>query len=191
MSKVIADLSMSLDGFIAEPNVSVEVPMGEGGERLHEWLSEGGVDAEIARELSETAGATVVGRRMFDVGVGEWEDTPYPVPCFVLTHEQREELTMKSGTFTFVTAGIESVLEQAKEAPGEKDVIVMGGANIVQQFLRAGLVDEMSLHLVPVLLGDGVRLFDGIGNELIELESTRVIDSPEVTHISYRIVKED
>jgi dihydrofolate reductase len=191
MSKVIADLSMSLDGFIAEPNVSVEVPMGEGGERLHEWLSEGGVDAEIARELSETAGATVVGRRMFDVGVGEWEDTPYPVPCFVLTHEQREELTMKSGTFTFVTDGIESALEQAKEAPGEKDVIVMGGANIVQQFLRAGLVDEMSLHLVPVLLGDGVRLFDGIGNELIELESTRVIDSPEVTHISYRIVKED
>jgi dihydrofolate reductase len=149
------------------------------------------VDAEIARELSETAGATVVGRRMFDVGVGEWEDTPYPVPCFVLTHEQREELTMKSGTFTFVTDGIESALEQAKEAAGEKDVIVMGGANIVQQFLRAGLVDEMSLHLVPVLLGDGVRLFDGIGNELIELESTRVIDSPEVTHISYRIVKED
>ena len=191
MSKVIADLSMSLDGFIAEPNVSVEVPMGEGGERLHEWLSEGGVDAEIARELSETAGATVVGRRMFDVGVGEWEDTPYPVPCFVLTHEQREELTMKSGTFTFVTDGIESALEQAKEAPGEKDVIVMGGANIVQQFLRAGLVDEMSLHLIPVLLGDGVRLFDGIGNELIELESTRVIDSPRVTHISYRIVKED
>jgi dihydrofolate reductase len=191
MSKVIADLSMSLDGFIAEPNVSVEVPMSEGGERLHEWLSEGGVDAEIARELSETAGATVVGRRMFDVGVGEWEDTPYPVPCFVLTHEQREELTMKSGTFTFVTDGIESALEQAKEAAGEKDVIVMGGANIVQQFLRAGLVDEMSLHLVPVLLGDGVRLFDGIGNELIELESTRVIDSPEVTHISYRIVKED
>jgi dihydrofolate reductase len=191
MSKVIADLSMSLDGFIAEPNVSVEVPMGEGGERLHEWLSEGGVDAEIARELSETAGATVVGRRMFDVGVEEWEDTPYPVPCFVLTHEQREELTMKSGTFTFVTDGIESALEQAKEAAGEKDVIVMGGANIVQQFLRAGLVDEMSLHLVPVLLGDGVRLFDGIGNELIELESTRVIDSPGVTHISYRIVKED
>jgi dihydrofolate reductase len=191
MSKVIADLSMSLDGFIAGPNVSVEVPMGEGGERLHEWLSEGGVDAEIARELSETAGATVVGRRMFDVGVGEWEDTPYPVPCFVLTHEQREELTMKSGTFTFVTDGIESALEQAKEAAGEKDVIVMGGANIVQQFLRAGLVDEMSLHLVPVLLGDGVRLFDGIGNELIELESTRVIDSPGVTHISYRIVKED
>jgi dihydrofolate reductase len=111
MSKVIADLSISLDGFIAGPDVSVEVPMGEGGERLHEWLSASGVDAEIAWELSETAGATVVGRRMFDVGVGE--DTPYPAPCFVLTHEQREELAMKSGTFTFVTDGIESALEQA------------------------------------------------------------------------------
>jgi dihydrofolate reductase len=191
MSRVIADVSMSLDGFIAGPNVGVEVPMGEGGEILHDWLSASGVDAEIARELSETAGATVVGRRMFDVGVGEWKDTPYPAPCFVLTHEDREELVMKSGTFTFVTDGIKSALEQAKEAAGEKDVIVMGGANIIQQFLEAGLVDETSIHLVPVLLGDGVRLFEHVGKEHIELESTRVIESPGITHLRYRVVKED
>jgi len=128
---------------------------------------------------------------MFDVGVGSWEDTLYPVPCFVLTHEDREELVMESGAFTFVTDGIESALRQSREAAGEKDIIVMGGANIVQQFLRAGLVDEMSIHLVPMLLGGGIRLFDHIGKEHIELESTRVIDSPSVTHLGYRVGKEN
>ncbi|MGH3089088.1 MAG: dihydrofolate reductase family protein [Rubrobacteraceae bacterium] len=163
MSKVITDVSMSLDGFVAGPAVSVEAPMGEGGEKL----------------------------RMFDVGVGTWEDTPYPAPCFVITHEEREDIAMKSGTFTFAADGIESALRQAKATAGEKDVIVMGGADIIRQFLEAGLVDEMSIHLVPVLLGDGIRLFDRAGKERIELENTRVVESPKAAHFVYRIKKED
>ena len=164
MGKVTLDMSLSLDGFIAGPHVGVERPMGEGGERLHEWLfntSASEVDAEVEREMSATTGAVVLGRRTFDVGVGLWGDVPFPVPCFVLTHEDREEIVKKSGTFTFVTDGIESALRQARAAAGEKDVRLMG-ANIAQQFLRAGLLDEIQINLVPVLLGDGIRLFDNL-----------------------------
>lgn len=191
MGKVMLDMSMSLDGFIAGPNVGVELPMGEGGERLHEWLfntAASEVDAEVAQEMLATTGAVVLGRRTFEVGVGEWGDTPFPVPCFVLTHEAREELVKKSGTFTFVTTGIESALEKAKAAAGEKNIRLMG-ADIAQQFLKAGLLDEIQLNLVPVLLGDGIRLFEHIGTEQIELESTRVIESPGVTHLKFRVVK--
>jgi len=191
MGKVTLAMSMSLDGFIAGPNVGVERPMGEGGERLHKWLfntSTSEVDAEVGREMSATTGAVVLGRRTFDVGVRLWGDVPFPVPCFVLTHEAREERVEKSGTFTFVTDGLESALQRARAAAGEKDVRLMG-ANIVQQFLRAGLLDEIQINLVPVLLGEGIRLFEHIGTEHIELERTRVIESPGVTHIRFRVVK--
>lgn len=191
MGKVTLDMSMSLDGFIAGLNVGVDLPMGEGGLRLHDWLfntSASEVDAEVEREMSATTGAVVLGRRTFDVGVGPWGDVPFPVPCFVLTHEDREQIVKKSGTFTFVTDGIESALQRAKVAAGGKDVRLMG-ADIAQQFLRAGLLDEIQINLVPVLLGDGVRLFDPIGAERIELESTRVIQSPGVTHLKFRVVK--
>jgi dihydrofolate reductase len=193
MGKVTLDMSMSLDGFIAGPNVGIEWSMGEGGERLHKWLfntSASEVDAEVEREMSTTTGAVLLGRRTFDVGVGEWGDVPFPVPCFVLTHEERGKVVKKSGTFTFITDGTESALQQARLAADEKDVRLIG-ANIAQQFLRAGLLDEIQINLLPVLLGDGIRLFDQIGTEHIELENTRVIDSTGVTHIRFRVVKQD
>jgi len=193
MEKVILDMSMSLDGLIAGPNVDIERPMGEGGERLHKWLfntAASKANADVEQEMFATTGAVVLGRRTFDVGVGQWGDVPFPVPCFVLTHEDQEEIVKKSGTFTFVTDGIESALQRARAAAGEKDVRLMG-ANIAQQFITAGLLDEIQINLVPVLLGDGVRLFDHLGTEQIELESTRVVDSIGVTHLKFRVVKPD
>jgi dihydrofolate reductase len=192
MGRVVLTFSMSLDGFIAGPDVRVGQPMGAGGERLHEWLlsekaAAHGVDAEMGRELLATAGAVVLGKRTFDVGVELWGDTPYPVPSFVLTQEAREELVMKSARFTFVNDGIESALRQARAAAGEKDIIVMG-ADVAQQALKAGLVDEMFLQLVPVLLGAGRRLFDHLDVGPIELVRTRVAESPTVTHLRFRVV---
>ena len=190
MGKLLLTFTMSLDGFIAGPDVGVEQPMGKGGERLHEWMfndsAERGVDPEMANEMLDAAGAVILGRRTFDVGLGPWGDTPYPVPCFVLTHRRREDLAMKSGTFTFVDDGIVSALDQAKAAAGEKDIIVMG-ANAAQQYLRAGLADEIVLQLAPVLLGAGTRLFDNIGAEHIELTRTRMIGSPFVTHLKFSV----
>jgi dihydrofolate reductase len=131
-----------------------------------------------------------MGRRMFDLGEGPWGDEPpFHVPVFVLTNRPRETVDKQGGTtFTFVTDGIESALEQASAVAGDKDVSIAGGANVVQQYLRAALVDEIQVHVAPLLLGDGTRLLDGIGRQL-ELETTRVIDSPGVTHLKYRVVK--
>jgi dihydrofolate reductase len=198
MGKVVTGLSMSLYGFIAGPNDSVE--------RLHQWMYDlaswrerhgltGGntdTDAEVLEESFKNTGAVVVGRRMFDLANGWGDNPPFHMPVFVITHDAKEKVVKEGGTtFTFVTGGIESALEQAKAAAGDKDVSVAGGANIIQQYLSAGLLDEIQIHLVPVLLGDGRRLFDHIGAEQIELEITRVIESPEVTHIKFRVVKED
>lgn len=203
--KVTSDMSMSLDGFITGPNDGVELPLGQGGERLHQWLYDlaswrdrhgltGGQtnrEAEVLDEPFRTTGTAVMGRRMFAVGEGPWgDDPPFHMPVFVLTHESREPVIKEGGTtFTFVTDGIESALEQAKAAAGDRDVSVAGGANVIQQYLKAGLLDEIQIHLVPVLLGEGIRLFDRMGRRPIELESTRVIESPEVTHLRYRVVK--
>lgn len=197
MGKVTFDTSISLDGFTTGPN--------DGVERLHEWLyglaswrqrhgRAGGTtdrDAEVLEESFKDAGAILMGKRMFDVGEGPWgDDPPFHMPVFVLTHEGRERVTKEGGTtFTFVSDGIESALEQAKAAAGDKDVSVAGGANIAQQYLKARLLDEMQIHLVPVLLGDGVRLFDDLGAGQVELEATRVIESPGVTHLRFRVVK--
>ena len=192
MGKVTLNMSMSLDGFIAGPNVDVELPMGKGGLRLHDWLfnsSTSEVDAAVEREIFAATGAVILGRRTFDVGVQEWRDTPFPVPCFVLTHRPRAVLVKKSGTFTFVSDGIESALQQAQAVAAEKNISLMG-ADVAQQFLKAGLLDEIQINLVPVLLGDGVRLFDHLDIEPMELEKTRVLDSPAVTHLSLRVVKE-
>ena len=192
MGKVVLSASMSLDGFSAGPSVGTEHPMGEGGERLHEWLfdesHDGKPDAELAREMSDGIGAVVVGRRTFDVGVDPWGDVPYPVPCFMLTHEPRDDMAMKSGTFTFVSDGILSALRLAQDAAGERDVLLMGGS-VGQQFLDAGLVDEIRIQLVPVLLGGGTRLFDHLGPDHIELERTASVDSPHVTHLWFRVAK--
>lgn len=203
MGIVLLNMSVSLDGFNAGPDIDVDRPMGEGGERLHDWLfhedsdravaaggsSPSGMDVEVARELSAATGAVVIGRRTFDLGVRLWADTPYPVPCIVLTHEARPRLVMKSAAFTFVTDGIESALQQAQAAAGDKTVLLMGGADIAQQYVRAGLVDEIQIQLVPVLFGAGTRLFDHLGPHHIELERIRTSESPHVTHLRFRVVR--
>lgn len=162
MTKVVLDMSMSLDGFIAGSNVGKEHPMGVNGENLHTWIfstPKDKVDADVEREMFAKTGAVILGNRTFEVGVDLWGDVPFPAPSFVLTHKRRETLVKKSGSFTFITDGIENALQQAKAAAGGKDVRLMG-ADVAQQFLGAGLVDEIQINHVPILLGDGVRLFD-------------------------------
>jgi dihydrofolate reductase len=215
MARLTLDISMSLDGFIAGPNRTVEQPLGDGGERLHEWIfglasfrerhgrsgGERNADDEVVRETLDTAGAVLMGRRMFSGGEGPWEDDPvadgwwgddppFRVPVFVLTHHARETVAKQGGTsFIFVTDGLESALAQAREAAGDKDVSVAGGASLVQQCIEAGLLNEMQIHLVPVFLGGGVRLFDQLGDTRRDLEVERAIHSPAVTHVKYRLPK--
>lgn len=191
MTKVVLPFSMSLDGFVAGPDAGVDQPMGRGGERLHDWLfkSSSEIDADKAREFSQRVGATIVGRRTFDAGIGPWEDTPYPAASFVLTHEMRQPLAMKSGVFTFVNDGIESALRQAREAAGGKDIVVMG-ADVARQYAAAGLADEIVIQLVPVLLGAGARLFEHLTDEAIELDQIAAVESPSVTHLRYAVTKD-
>lgn len=204
MGNVVVDITTSLDGFIAGPNDGPEVPLGEGGERLHQWVYdlaswrephglEGGKtnrDSEVLDEALSTTGAVVVGRRMFDNAKGWGDNPPFHKPVFVLTHEAREPEAKEGGTtFTFVTDGIESALDQARAAAGDKDVSVGGGANTIQQCLTAGLLDEIQIHIAPMLLGGGIRLFEHLGTQQIDFEPTRVIESPAVTHLRFRVVK--
>jgi dihydrofolate reductase len=216
MAKLILDISMSLDGFVAGPNQTLDDPLGKGGEQLHEWAfatkvfrerhgqsgGEDNADSKVMAETLRSTGATLMGRRMFSGGEGPWDkdpnagawwgdDPPFHHPVFVLTHHPREPVTKEGGTtFTFVTDGIESALEQALAAAGGKDVAIGGGADVAQQYLAAGLLDELHIHVAPVLLGGGVRLFgDDLGPEAPALESTRVIESPAVTHLTYRVLK--
>jgi dihydrofolate reductase len=215
MSNVTVEITISLDGFVAGPNQTLEEPLGAGGGDLHQWAfaaaawreahglsgGERNTDSDVIEEALERTGATIMGRRMFSGGAGPWEDDPNPDawwgdeppfghPVFVLTHHAREPVTKQGGTtFTFVTGGIEAALERARAAAGDRDVAVAGGASAVQQYLAAGLLDELQLHVVPLLLGDGVRLFDNLGTDPPELEQTRVIASPTVIHLRYRVVK--
>jgi dihydrofolate reductase len=204
MSKVTAEMSVSLDGFVAGPDDGVDNPLGDGGEKLHEWVvrlrswreahghegGEGGPDDERFAVSVAATGAIVMGRRMFDHGEGPWgEDPPFHKPVFVLTHRPREPLAKKGDTtFTFVDEGIESALAQARVAAGDKDVAVAGG-QAIQQFIAAGLLDELEIHLIPVLLGGGVGLFDFDPStaERVTLESIHTIDSPGVTHLRFRV----
>jgi len=212
MTQVRLHISMSLDGFVAGPNQSLDNPLGEGGEQLHDWVvplaawrqshgEEGGevnASSDVVEESRQNLGATVMGRNMFGGGTGPWgddpwngwwgNDPPFHTPVFVLTHHAREPLAMQGGTtFTFVTDGIESALDQARQAAGGKDVLVAGGANIAQQSLAAGLVDEMQLHVVPILLGGGARLLDNVSGSGLGLDLVRVVDAPGVTHLKYRV----
>jgi dihydrofolate reductase len=213
MSKLRSTMAMSLDGFVAGPDQSVENPLGVGGERLHEWMiplavfremhgedaGGGEVNASTAviRGWWENVGAVVMGRNMFGGGPGPWredwqgwwgENPPYHVPVFVITHHSREPLHMQGGTtFHFVTEGIEAALKLATEAAGGQDVWLTGGASVIQQYLRAGLVDEIEISLAPVLLGEGERLFADLDGSEIELEQVRAVEAPGVTHISYRV----
>jgi dihydrofolate reductase len=213
MGKLILDISMSLDGFIAGPNQTLEHPLGEGGGRLHEWAfatksfrelhgrsgGEANVDSQLVEESLRNIAATVMGRRMFSGGEGAWaedpnadgwwgEDPPFHHPVFVLTQHAREPVIKQGGTtFTFVTDGIQAALEQAQTAAGGRDVAIGGGANVAQQYLKAGLLDRLQIHLVPVLLGGGVHLFEEHRLQAPgELQCTSVIRSPTgVAHLTY------
>ena len=201
MTSVICQLSVSLDGFVAGRDQSVEEPLGVDGERLHDWAFAGEAgparDADIAARYGEGVGAYVMGRKMFgpphrdsDPDWRGWwgEDPPYHVPVFVLTHHAREPVPMEGGTvFHFVTGGIESALNQAREAAGSANVQISGGASTARQYLKAGLVDELYLHVAPVVLGGGERLWDGL--EGIRFEPYDVVASPAVTHIWYRVLR--
>jgi dihydrofolate reductase len=213
MTKLRCDISISADGFVAGPNQSDESPLGEGGERLHDWVvslaawreaheKEGGEVNESSRiieEARENVGAAVMGRNMFgppaggDWGDEQWngwwgEDPPYHYDVFVVTHHTRGPVEMKGGTtFHFVTEGIERALERAKESAGGQDVMLWGGADVINQYLAAGLLDELELHIVPVLLGGGARLFDNLGGAAIKLEQLRAVEAPGVTHVKYRV----
>jgi dihydrofolate reductase len=211
MSLVTCQISISLDGFVAGPNQSLENPIGEGGMRLHQWLFEtaswrehqgleGGArnaDSEVFAGLVRNIGAYIMGRKMFGGGDGPWneawtgwwgDEPPYHTPVFVLTHHPRKPLSMQGGTtFNFVTDGIASALGQARSAAGNKDVSIAGGAQAVRQYLAAGMLDELYLHVVPVILGAGERLLEGVGDP--KLEPVKVIASPAVTHIKYRIIR--
>ena len=204
MGKVATGLSMSLDGFIAGPNDGPEAPLGEGGERLFAWYSSGDTEyrlpgtemvfkvspqsAELLREVDRTVGAFVTGRRTFDITNGWGGRPPLGVPTFVVTHMVPQEWVYDGSPFRFVTDGVESAVEQAKAVAAGQDVAV-GAASITQQAIKAGRLDEIHIHLVPVLLGAGIRLFDHLGAAPIDLECTRVIEAPGVTHLRYRIVK--
>jgi dihydrofolate reductase len=215
MQRFFLDISMSLDGYVAGPNATLEEPLGEGGERLHDWAlrlaswrephglegGETGPDDDLVQARLARVGAGIMGRRMFSGGEGPWEDDPnadawwgdnppFHVPVFVLTHHPRESVVKEGGTtFHFVTDGIESALEQARTAAGEKDVALDGGASVAQQYLRTGLLDELHIHVAPILLGGGVSLFGELGAGAPGLKLTRVVESPLVTHLSYEVVR--
>ncbi|HMJ73540.1 MAG TPA: dihydrofolate reductase family protein [Solirubrobacterales bacterium] len=211
MSKLRFEISISLDGYVAGPNQSEENPLGEGGEQLHEWVfplaawrephgREGGevnASSPLVEEAQSGVGAVIMGRGMFGGGPGPWgedpwqgwwgEEPPFGTPVFVLTHHEREPLTLGGTTFSFVTDGIESALDQAKEAAGELDVHIGGGAEVARQYLSAGLIDQMQLNVVPLLLGDGARLFEEGAAGGRELEQILVVEAPGVTHLRYRV----
>src|SRR5215218_195093 len=210
MSSVRVHITVSADGCVAGPNQSEENPLGEGGGSLHDWAfalrafrephGMEGVEVNASNAVVEEAlanvGAEIMGRGKFGGGPGPWGDAPWPgwwgedppfhMPVFVLTHHERERLTLSDTTFTFVTDGIESALEQARQAAAGKDVTVGGGADVTNQYLTAGLVDELELHIVPLVLGGGARLFEGIAPNLT-LEQGRAVEAPGVTHLKYRL----
>ena len=189
MSRVVLDVSMSLDGFTAGPNVRDEEPMGDGGERLHEWVAgdgpDGAIDIGVRQELDAMVGATLIGRHTFDLGLRPWGGTPWPgIPSFVVTHRIRENLVGDNGG-TFVFDGLEAAARRAREAAGDKDVVVLG-ADLARHLLRAGLLDEVRIHLVPLLMGDGTPLFAGERAELIPAGKPV---AGAVTHLRYRVRK--
>jgi dihydrofolate reductase len=192
MTKVIFDISMSLDGFVTASNVRPEEPMGDGGQRLHEWaFGEDERNRELLAEAVDAVGAVIAGRRTYDISIPWWgadgPTGPARVPMFVVSNSEPEEVP-EGGVYTFVD-GIERALEQAKAAAGDQDVAVMGGADIGQQYIRAGLVDEISIHFVPVLFGGGTRMFEHLGSEHIQLETAGVIETPAATHLRFRVVE--
>jgi dihydrofolate reductase len=192
MSKVLAAITTSIDGYIAGPNDRVGAGLGDGGESLHHWMF--GDPAEVDRvyldELFSSGGAWIVGRTMHDLAEGWGDDPGFGVPVFVVTHRARETDVKGDTTFTFVTGGLDDALRRAREAAGKKNVIVMGGGEVLRRCLDAGFVDELALTIAPIVLGAGKRLFDGIGSADLAFEPAAVIESPAATHIRYRVKRE-
>jgi dihydrofolate reductase len=191
MGKVVFDISMSLDGFITAANQRPEEPMGDGGERLHQWLfGDDPRDRQVLTDGATALGAVIAGRRTYDDSLPWWgadgPTGPDRVPVYVLSHDMPEKVP-DGGVYTFVTDGIEAALAQARAAAGDKDVTVMGGADTGQQFLRAGLVDELSIHLVPVLFGSGTRMFEHLGDQHLQLEHAGTVQTAAATHLRYRV----
>ncbi len=206
MSKVFFDNGLSLDGFIAGLNGGPKNPLGDEGVKIHDWMFKqkaflehlslpGGetdnIDNDIIEEIFNRTGASILGKRMFEEGEANWpEDAPFRTPVYVLTHQKRDPWVRKGGTtFYFVNDGIKSALQQAKQAAGNKDVRISGGANTIQQYLNAGLIDEFSIHVAPIMLTSGVRLFENIKKEKSSFEIIETINSPLVTHIKYKVKK--
>lgn len=214
MGRIKVAITMSLDGYVGGPGFDEENPLGVGGMALHDWAfplrefreAHGGAGGEtnassaVLRERHENVRATIMGRRMFGPDSGPWgeepwrgwwgDDPPYHHPVFVLTHHPRQPLVMEGGTtFHFVTDGIESALERAREAAGEGDILVAGGASAVNQYLAAGLVDELDLSIAPLVMGAGPRLFEGMDASTLTLEQVRAVDAPGVIHVKYRVVR--
>jgi dihydrofolate reductase len=192
MGRTHCDISMALDGFITGPNEGVGNPLGDDEGRLHDWMFAKGTDedARVLDEAYKRTGAILMGKNMFDVGVEPWGDPPpFHRPVFVLTHEARAPMPMQGGTTYHFVTGIDAALELAKAEAGEKDLGIWGGANVIRQYLKAGLLDELQIHLVPVLLGSGVRLFEDLGKGRIELTRTRCIETPAATHLRFEVVK--
>jgi dihydrofolate reductase len=211
MSRLRFGISLSLDGYVAGPEQSIEQPLGIGGEALHEWVfpleawrkphglrgGEVNESTPVMERSLANVGATIMGRNMFGGGPGPWnteqpwigwwkDNPPFHHPVFVLTHHRREPLPLKGGTtFHFVTGGIEDALDRAREAANGKDVWLSGGAETANEYLRAGLVDEMQLHLVPLLLGGGARLFKGVGTDMAGLRPVRTVATAKVTHLEF------
>jgi dihydrofolate reductase len=194
MSKVVFSMSMSLDGFMQADNVRPDEPLGDGGQRLHEWVfGDDPTNQRLLKEAIASAGATICGRRMYDHSLPWWgadgPTSPARLPVFVVTHNPPDE-SPEGGVYTFVTGGIQAALQQATAVAGDKMVAVGGGADIGQQFIKAGLVDEITIHLVPVLFGSGTRMFENIvGKEHVQLEAANVVHTPTATHLTYRVVK--
>jgi len=195
MGKVFADHSMSLDGWSAGSNVRMDNAMGDGGEALHEWMfhdgGKTGHRGEALEELFGSTGAVVVGRRTFDLGEKPWGDNPpFHRPVFVVTHRPKAVVTKQGGTtYTFVTDGLEAAVAKARATAGDRDVVVLGGATIIQQCLRAGLLSEVRIHLAHIVLGAGTSLFGGLDPSTLALERTRLIDAKGVSHLTFRVEK--
>lgn len=213
--RVVLEITTSLDGFVAGPDAGFEHPLGIGGMQIHEWAfatrafcehhgmpgGEAGPDSEVIEAHLAAVGATIMGRRMFSGGSGPWDgdpnasgwwgdEPPFRHPVFVLTHHAREPLELGGGTtFTFVTGGVEQALELARVAAGDKNVAVSGGASVAQQFVTRGLLDDLQIHVVPLLLGGGVQLFGSLEIDPVRLETTWVVASPTVTHLRFAMPK--
>ena len=204
MNKIIFDIAISLDGYMAGDNRSPQNPLGDGGLTLHNWMfiqkgflkmhgkegGEEGADNKLVEDILARTGSYIMGKRMFEEGEANWPEDLFKADVYVLTHEKRKPWVQKgTTTFYFVNDGIESALEKAKQSAQDKDVRLQGGANIIQQFLNAGLVDEFCIHISPVILGSGIRLLDNIKKDKFDIQISEIIPSTLTTHLKYKLTK--